>query len=73
MQGVAAFVLRAWRITTLPMLIFVVALWGVGLGGGYLLAFDPWQVLPAALRGARGFWIAATVRARRRGSGPDRR
>ena len=39
-QCVAAFVLRAYRIATLPMLIFAVSLWGVGLGGGYVLAFD---------------------------------
>ncbi len=32
--------LRAWRIATAPLFIFVFALWGVGLGGGYLLAFD---------------------------------
>ncbi len=60
-QGVAAFVLRAWRIATAPMVIFVVALWGVGLGGGYLLAFDPLKVVPAALQGARGFWVASTA------------
>jgi MATE family multidrug resistance protein len=41
MQTVAAFVLRAWRIATVPVVIYaVVALWGVGLGGGYLLAFN---------------------------------
>jgi multidrug resistance protein, MATE family len=60
-QGVAAFVLRAWRIATVPVVIFVVALWGVGLGGGYLLAFDPLGVVPPALHGARGFWIASTA------------
>ena len=39
-QTVAAFVLRAYRIATLPLLVYAVALWGVGLGGGYLAAFD---------------------------------
>ena len=34
------FVLRAYRIATLPMFIFAISLWGVGLGGGYVLAFD---------------------------------
>ncbi|WP_242481105.1 MATE family efflux transporter [Rubrivivax gelatinosus] len=61
MQTVAAFVLRAWRIATVPLVINATALWGVGLGGGYLLAFDPAGVLPAALHGARGFWVASTV------------
>lgn len=60
-QTMAAFVLRAWRIATLPTVIYVVALWGVGLGGGYALAFDPWQAWPAALHGARGYWIASTA------------
>jgi len=59
-QAVASFVLRAYRIATLPMLIFAVSLWGVGLGGGYALAFDVTGLAPAALRGARGFWAAST-------------
>ena len=59
-QCVAAFVLRAYRIATLPMVIFAVSVWGVGLGGGYLLAFDVTGLTPVALRGARGFWAAST-------------
>jgi MATE family multidrug resistance protein len=60
-QCVASFVLRAWRIATLPMIIFAVSLWGVGLGGGYVLAFDLTGLTPDALRGARGFWTASTA------------
>ncbi len=60
-QTVAAFVLRAWRIATVPLVIYAVALWGVGLAGGYVLAFDSWHLAPAAWQGARGFWIAATA------------
>jgi len=60
-QCVASFVLRAYRIATLPMLIFAVSLWGVGLGGGYVLAFDLTGFTPSALLGARGFWTASTV------------
>ena len=60
-QVVAAFVLRAWHVATLPMLIYAGSLWGVGLGGGYLLAFDVFGGTPAALQGARGYWIAATA------------
>jgi len=33
----------------------------VGLGGGYLLAFDVPGGVPQGLRGAPGFWFAATV------------
>ena len=60
-QTVAAFVLRAYKIAVVPMLIYIGALWGVGLGGGYVLAFDVTGSVPAAMQGARGFWIASTV------------
>ena len=60
-QAVAAFVLRAWRIATLPTLIYVLALWGVGLGGGHLLAFNLGGEVPPAWQGAQGFWIASTA------------
>lgn len=59
-QTVAAFVLRAWHVATLPTLVYVLALWGVGLGGGYLLAFDVGGWVPASWQGARGYWIAST-------------
>ena len=60
-QTIAAFVLRAYKITVVPVLIYVGALWGVGLGGGYTLAFDLPGNVQLALQGARGFWIAATT------------
>lgn len=60
-QTIAAFVLRSWRIAVAPLVIYASALWGVGLVGGYVLAFDPWGVSPIALHGARGFWGAATA------------
>lgn len=60
-QTVAAFVLRAYKITAVPVLIYVAALWGVGLGGGYALAFDLTGTVPAALQGAPGFWMASTA------------
>jgi len=60
-QTVAAFVLRAYRHATAPLVIYALAIWGVGLGGGYLLAFSGGAWSPEALRGALGFWSAATV------------
>lgn len=60
-QAVAAFVLRAWKIATVPVLIYAGALWGVGLAGGHALAFDSTGAWPIALRGASGFWVAATA------------
>ncbi len=61
LQTTAAFVLRAYRIATVPLIIYAVAIWGVGLGGGYAIAFDTSGAVPAALTGARGFWAAATA------------
>ena len=54
LQTVAAYVLRAYQVATLPMVIYVVALWGLGIGGGYALAFGHGG------NGAVGFWQAAT-------------
>jgi multidrug resistance protein, MATE family len=53
LQTVAAYVLRAWHVATLPMVVYVIALWGVGIGLGFWLAFPQGQ-------GALGFWRAAT-------------
>ena len=61
-QVMCSFILRAYRITTTPMLVYVFSLWGIGLGGGWWLAFvfgtsdHEWA---PALAGARGFWAAA--------------
>lgn len=60
-QTVAAFVLRAWHIATVPMLIYVASLWAVGLGGGYVLAFGLLGSMPAMFTGASGYWAASTA------------
>ena len=57
-QCVASFVLRAWHVATIPVVIYAVALWGLGLGGGVLLGFGHAGL--DALEGARGFWAAST-------------
>ncbi len=61
MQVIAAFVLRAYRIVTLPMLIYAGSLWGVGMGGGYWLAFHPPAWAPTTWHGAAGYWVAASA------------
>ncbi len=61
MQITASFTLRAWRIATVPLLIYATSIWGLGVGGGYALAFNVGGNVPAALHGARGFWIASTA------------
>lgn len=60
-QAVASFVLRAYRIATLPMLIYAGSLWGIGLGGGWWLVFVGWDAAPAAWRGPEGYWAAAAA------------
>jgi MATE family multidrug resistance protein len=60
-QVICTFVLRAYRIATMPLLINAAALWGVGLAGGFILVFYAADRLPALPRGAAGFWTAATV------------
>lgn len=59
-QTVCAFVLRCYRVTLLPLLIYGVMLWGLGLGGGYRAAYTdgPWG---AAVQSAQAFWIAAVA------------
>ena len=58
LQVITAFVLRAYKVAVVPTVIYAVTLWGVGLGGGYLLGLDPLGWTPAALRGPAGFWLA---------------
>lgn len=57
LQVGAAFVLRAYKVATVPTLMYAFSLWGAGLGGGYLLGFDVLGGTPDALRGAAGFWL----------------
>ena len=59
-QCFCIFVLHCYRITVLPLLTYCVLLWGVGLTGGYGLAYGgigPWanQPTPAA------FWAASAL------------
>lgn len=58
MQGSSVNILRGYRRTTAPMVIYAVTLWGLGLGGGYVLGLTDWLGAP---RGAVGFWIAAVI------------
>lgn len=60
-QTLAAFVLRAHHVATAPLVIYALAIWGVGMGGGYFLAFGTAEWVPERLHGASGFWSAATA------------
>ena len=59
LQAVCVFVLRCWRVTLSPLLIYAALLWGVGLYGGYLLAYEglgPWPAMPSV----GSFWMTST-------------
>ena len=58
-QGMGSFVLRGYRQTLWPMLIYGLALWGLGLGGGVWLGFNSTPFGPPM--GALGFWLAAVA------------
>lgn len=58
LQTVSSFVLRAYKQAVAPMLVYTFALWGIGLGGGYWIAFHPVFGQPL---GIDGLWIAASV------------
>ena len=61
LQVTAAFILRAYRIAFWPMLIYAGSLWGVGLGGGYLMGFNVFGNTPIFLQGANGFWAGNSL------------
>ena len=58
-QALCVFVLRSYRVAVAPLVAYCVLLWGVGVVGGYHLAYSglgPWsaQNSPAA------FWVASS-------------
>ncbi|HET6718933.1 MAG TPA: MATE family efflux transporter [Rhodocyclaceae bacterium] len=53
-QTVAAYALRGLKVTLAPMLIHVVAFWGIGLAGGWWLSYSRGMGLP-------GFWLASVL------------
>lgn len=58
-QALCVFVLRCYRVAVAPLVAYCVLLWGVGVVGGYLLAYrglGDW----AALHSPSAFWIAAS-------------
>lgn len=60
LQAVCVFVLRCWRITLSPLLIYTALLWGLGLYGGYLLTYrglGPWSPRPSV----DTFWMTSTL------------
>lgn len=57
-QCTLCFTLRAYKVATLPTVVYAVALWGVGVGLGWWLAF---VARPDGLSPAQAFWVAGTL------------
>lgn len=57
LQTVAAYALRGYKVTLLPMLIHTLCFWGIGLGGGYWLSFEAGLQPPSV----NGFWQAIVL------------
>lgn len=53
-QCVASYALRGYKVTTIPMVIHIIAFWGCGLIPGYFMAFHGGM-------GIYGFWTALVV------------
>jgi MATE family multidrug resistance protein len=64
-QTVIVSALRGYRIAFVPMLVYTVALWGVGLGGGFALALRRVEAADTlgfvTPMGAAGFWLAGVL------------
>jgi MATE family multidrug resistance protein len=58
LQAVCAFILRCYRMTVLPLIIYSVMLWGVGLYGACLWAYEGLFLWPAKPE-VSTFWAAS--------------
>jgi multidrug resistance protein, MATE family len=59
-QAMCAFLLRCYRVTIAPFVLYASLLWGMGLMGGYWLCYrgiGPWPAMHSPL----AFWVAASV------------
>lgn len=59
-QTLCIFLLRCFRITLAPLVVYGVMLWGVGLGGGYLWAYHGFGPV-ASLASPVPFWAASAA------------
>ncbi len=55
LQTICFFVLRSFKVTIAPLLIYSIPLWGIGLTGGSILAYDGLGSIPA-MHSPTAFW-----------------
>ena len=58
-QAMCTFVLRCYRVTIAPLLTYCALLWGIGLGGGAVLAYRGWGSI-APRNDPAAFWITGS-------------
>ncbi len=59
-QCVCVFLLRCFGVATAPVVVYSLLLWGLGLGGGYVLAYEG-VAGGAPMQSPAAFWLAATL------------
>ncbi len=60
LQAVTVFFLRCFSVVVAPMVVYGVLLWGMGLAGGYWLAYGGSATWPAT-GAAVSFWVASAT------------
>src|SRR5690606_41862593 len=69
-QTLTVYLLRAYKIALAPMMVQILALGGIGLAGGWFVAFGPGKgtlaplldwLAPGAPGGASSLWTMATI------------
>ena len=58
LQAMCVFFLRCYSVVVAPLIVYCVLLWGVGLAGGYWLAYHGVGARPAT-GAALSFWLAS--------------
>lgn len=58
-QCVCIFLLRCWRITVAPLVVYCSVLWGFGLGGGYWLAYKNEATSQLWALNPTPFWVGS--------------
>ena len=59
-QAVCGFLLRCYRVTIAPLMLYSVLLWGFGLYGGHLLTYEGLLGFPA-MPTPHTFWMASSL------------
>lgn len=60
-QCVCIFLLRCWRVTLAPLVVYCGLLWGGGLGGGYWMAYQSATTSPFWSSSPTPFWLGSGV------------